>query len=88
MTSDASVEHLSEHEVVAYLSRALTSPERARVASHLADCADCRREIVAVVEILTSYRRRRARLRLAYLVGALAVAALAVLLAKSIRRVR
>jgi anti-sigma factor RsiW len=81
-------EHLRESEVVAYLSDDLMPAERERVESHLAECLECRREVIEVAEILTTYRRRRTKRRLAYLGAILVLAALAALLVKAVHRIR
>lgn len=80
--SDMKIEergHLSEELVTAWLDGELVGEERARVASHLADCDRCRAELVAVRALLAKEpsdgtRRRRGRLA-RYLVPTLAAAA-------------
>ena len=50
--------HLGSGDVVAYLERTLPSADRGRLESHLAGCAECRREIVEVSRIRHGARRR------------------------------
>jgi putative zinc finger protein len=50
--------HLESSEIAAYLDRALPKSERDRVESHLADCAQCRRESVEVLRVRNRMRRR------------------------------
>lgn len=88
MPSAASNEHLSENEVAAYLSCSLIPPERERVESHLAECLGCRREMIAVLELLTAWRRRRTRIHMPYLGAMLVLAAVAALFVKSFRSIR
>jgi len=67
--------HLDAHVVAAYLDRRLPDAETATVEAHIANCADCRSEVVALSEFL---RPRRLRRPLHY--AGLAIAAAAVLL--------
>jgi hypothetical protein len=50
---------MNEFELAAYVDHRLGAAERARVEHHLADCAECRQEVVAVGGLL----RRAARPR-------------------------
>jgi anti-sigma factor RsiW len=59
MTPDIQTErHLESGEVASYLDRALAPAAQARVETHLADCAECRREIVAVSRLRHASSRR------------------------------
>lgn len=70
--------HLDSGDVAAYHDGALTPAERARVEAHLAECADCRGEVVAVARLLRAAAPRR---RWYVPAGIAAAAALALLLA-------
>ena len=52
--------HLSEEQVVAFLAHELRGEALGAVEGHLAECAECRDEIVAVTEILEPGSRDRA----------------------------
>lgn len=88
MTDPAFREHLSENAVAAYLSGGLTPLERERIESHLVVCPECRREIVAVVKLLSSHRRRVVRLSFAYLAGIIVLATVVARVVKWWHRVR
>lgn len=51
--------HLESSEVAAYLDRMLPAEKRERVEAHLADCANCRREIIDVSRVRNAGRRAR-----------------------------
>src|SRR6059036_1669416 len=51
--------HLTVEDVAAYADRGLAAAERARVEAHLAACAECRAEVVAVARLSRSFARRR-----------------------------
>ncbi|MBM4188057.1 MAG: zf-HC2 domain-containing protein [Gemmatimonadetes bacterium] len=51
--------HVDHDQLAAYAERRLTPTEYQRVEHHLADCAECRRDAVAVTLVLRSDRRRR-----------------------------
>ena len=51
--------HLEEGDVAAYVDRALSLGERARVEAHLADCGRCRDEVIQVTQLLRASRVRR-----------------------------
>ena len=53
--------HLASEEVAAYLDKALSEAECARVESHLADCDACREEIVSVSRLLEPVPRSKRR---------------------------
>lgn len=53
------VMHLDASLVAAFLDGQLAAEERTRVESHLADCQECRLEVVAAARILRNRRRRR-----------------------------
>lgn len=67
---------MNELEIAAYLDRRLTSVERERVESHLADCAECREEMIESHKLL----RRARRPRVLFLIGVAAAAAVVTLL--------
>jgi hypothetical protein len=76
MTPEDRAIHLESAEVASYLDRALPPAERERVEAHLADCAECRREVIEVSRLRhTSASRRR------WLLFAPAAAAAAILIA-------
>lgn len=68
--------HLSTEDVAAYVDRALSAADRSRVEAHLADCDDCRDEVVTVTRLL---RTRRQPVRW-YIPAGAAAAAVALLL--------
>jgi putative zinc finger protein len=70
-------EHFGSDDVAAYLDGVLSSAERARVEQHLADCDECRAELIALSRVL---RTRPSRRRRYVLVGAAAAAAVVALL--------
>jgi anti-sigma factor RsiW len=74
MANAASDEHLSEDQIAAYLSRTLSRAAREQVELHLVACPECRREVMAVVEILTPSGRPSTSNCLAYLPGFVALA--------------
>ena len=74
MTPDS--KHLSTDEVAGYAEQRLSAEEYAMVETHLAECADCRRDAVAVGLALGRERRRR-RWLVGGPIGALAAAAIA-----------
>lgn len=83
--ADPAAPHLESAEVAAYLDRALSPVERARVDGHLADCAECRSEVREVAQLLGS----RAGPRRWIVLGTLAAAAvMAGLLLAPAERVR
>jgi hypothetical protein len=73
--------HLGSEEVAAYLDNTLSEAECARVKAHLADCDDCREEVVSVSKLLgrAPQSRRRA---IAFSTLAAAAAVLAFLLVR------
>jgi anti-sigma factor RsiW len=50
-------EHLSDVEIAAYLDRTLSATDRDRVEDHLAECPDCRRQMLETKELLEKMRR-------------------------------
>src|SRR5438094_80632 len=70
--------HLTVADVAAYADRGLAAAERARVEAHLAGCAECRAEVVAVARLSRSFARRR---RWAVMAPLAAAAALVLFLA-------
>lgn len=59
MTDNQAVGHLDSSEVAAYLDRALAPAQLERVEAHLADCAECRREVIDVSRVRNTARRSR-----------------------------
>lgn len=77
MTPEAQAgRHLESGEVASYLDRALAPREQARVETHLADCAACRREVVEVSRLRHASGSRR---RWFYFAPAAAAAAILIL---------
>lgn len=72
--------HLTIEDVAAYLDKALSEAECARVESHLSDCDACREEIVSVSTLLEG--APRSRRRFVALSAMAAAAALAVFLVR------
>src|SRR5512144_427962 len=70
--------HLDPNDVAAYVDGALDDAGRARVDSHLADCGQCRAELIAVRRIVTSAPRRRRWFALTTIAAAAAVVLLIV----------
>lgn len=68
--------HLEIAEIAAFVDGALPAGERTRAEAHLADCAECREELVAVAALLRTAPRRRAWILPASLAAAAAVALL------------
>lgn len=68
--------HPDGEQVAAYVERKLTSAEREELEAHLAECADCRREVAEVTLFLRRERSGRRR----WLIPSLATAAAAALL--------
>jgi len=68
--------HPDATELSAYLDGALAEADRARVEAHLAGCAECRSDVAAVAQLLSTAPRRR----VAVPVGLAAAAVLALLL--------
>lgn len=68
--------HLTAGWIAAYVDDSLAGDERARVEAHLATCAECRGEVIAVSRLVRAPVRRRRR----YLVAASAIAAAAIVL--------
>ena len=59
MHGEIGTPHLTIEDVAAYADRALAAAERARVDDHLAACAECRAEVVAVARLSRSFQGRR-----------------------------
>jgi len=51
--------HLTAGDLAGYLDRVLPPPERQRVESHLAECDECRAELVQVARVVRGRRQRR-----------------------------
>src|SRR2546426_11618463 len=58
MHGEIGARHLTAEDVAAYADRGLVAAERARVEAHLAACAECRAEVVAVARLSRSFARR------------------------------
>src|SRR5688572_22051388 len=71
--------HLSSHELASYLSADLGEGERRRMEAHLADCDECRDELVAVRQLAAAATPTVKR-RFPIGIGVAAAAAIAVLL--------
>jgi anti-sigma factor RsiW len=72
------VSHLSNEQLGAYLDGRLDATGRRAVIAHVADCAECRRELIETRRALdTAPRARGGRLRARLTIGAAAAAALA-----------
>lgn len=56
---DGGARHLAVADIAAYADRRLAAAERARVEAHLAACAECRAEVVAVARLSRSLASRR-----------------------------
>jgi hypothetical protein len=52
-------EHSSSADIAAYLDGVLAPQDRARVEQHVAECDDCRSELIAVSRVLSTIPRRR-----------------------------
>jgi len=59
MTGEVKAGHLTVEDVAAYVDGGQTAEQRARVAAHLAACAECRSEVVTVARLARSFRDRR-----------------------------
>jgi len=59
MHGEIGARHLTVDEVAAYADRGLAAAERVRVEEHLAACAECRAEVVAVARLSRSFAGRR-----------------------------
>jgi hypothetical protein len=78
----AHLDHLTETEMAAYADGRLDAVERRRVASHIEACAECRAELVEVLNLAeehaaTPARKRRSAAPLRWLVPAALAAGLA-----------
>src|SRR4051812_19477645 len=52
-------QHLDAREVAAYVDRAATPSERARLEGHLANCPECRAEVSDAARIIATLPRSR-----------------------------
>jgi hypothetical protein len=68
--------HFESGEIAAFLDGSLPPAERSRIEAHLADCDDCRTELIQVADLLRTRPRRRGW----YVPVTLAAAAAAVLI--------
>ena len=73
MHGEIGARHLTVDDVAAYVDRGLAAPERARVEEHLAACAACRTEVVAVARLSRTLAARRRWAVMAPLAAAAAV---------------
>ena len=71
-------QHLTTGEVAAYLGKTLTAPEQERVERHLAQCVECRDEVVQVHNIESVSRRPGKGMYIG--IGAVATAAILALI--------
>jgi hypothetical protein len=79
VTEDRFDDHLPADEIAAYVDGALAGDERSRVEAHLAECADCRAEVLDVSRIVrTAPDARRTAPRRVW-IPAVAAAALVLL---------
>jgi len=78
MHGEIGTRHLTVEDVAAYVDRGLAAAERARVEEHLAACAECRAEVVAVARLSRSFAGRRRWIVMAPLAAAAAVLVLIV----------
>lgn len=91
--NEQSREHLSAADAAAYLDGTLDAADKARAELHLAECTECRREVVELRAVLTKDDASRTaapvrapRRRLSVPVGIAAAAAVLVLFATTVRR--
>lgn len=70
--------HLETGEVAAYLDHVLPPGERDRVEAHLADCAECRQEVIEVSRLRHTRSRRSRWLMVGPAVAAAAIAVLVI----------
>lgn len=63
---------MKELEIAAYLDRGLPAQERDRIEDHLAECADCRQNVVEAQALLEKVRKPRRLVRVGMLVAAAA----------------
>lgn len=91
--NEQSREHLSAADAAAYLDGRLNPADRARAEAHLADCGECRHELVALRAVLADADRsdgaavvRRRRRRLSVPLGMAAAAVLLIAVATTLRR--
>jgi anti-sigma factor ChrR (cupin superfamily) len=73
MRDDTRNEHLTPDDAAAYVDGRLTVAERAAIDSHLAQCAECRSEVVDVTRLVRAAPQRRRWTILAPLAAAAAV---------------
>ena len=57
--TDSMTPHLSVDQIAAFVDSGLAREERAQVEAHLAECDDCRSEVLEVTRIVRVRRRRR-----------------------------
>jgi anti-sigma factor RsiW len=73
MRDDVRDTHLTVDDAAAYVDGSVTAAERAAIDSHLAQCAECRSEVVGVARLVRAAPRRRRWTILAPLAAAAAV---------------
>lgn len=81
MTDEPLERHLELGEIAAFVDRVATGEEQARIASHLAECAECRAEFVDASRIVAGASRARAVRRKMWIPATAAAAAVVLLLA-------
>ena len=74
--NDTGEEHIREDVFAAYLDRSLSPAARASVDLHLAECAECRDELVTLSELARAVNRPRRTLRIGGVAAAIAAAVL------------
>jgi hypothetical protein len=73
--AESATGHITDDQLAGYLDRSLSSGAREQVEGHLADCAECRAEVLATARLLRSKKSRKQ-----WYVGSSLVAAAAVVL--------
>jgi len=86
MTTNQS-SHIEEADIAAYLDGAMTEKERASVEAHLASCDECRLEVIASQEAVSTAPRiaRRSRIPMRW-IGLVAAAAVMIVVVSTFNR--
>lgn len=79
MTHEPLERHLELGEIAAFVDQVATGEERARIASHLAECAECRAEFVDASRIVAGLPRARAMRNRLWIPAAAAAAVVLIL---------
>src|SRR3954466_5197253 len=66
--------HMTDLELAAYLDHGLAESDRTRVEEHLADCEECREQLVAPANILSRVNRPRRIAKISAILAAAVVA--------------